>query len=255
MTLIRVAGRLLANLYRATVVAGVNRSRIRRGVGPLDRSGRRQLAGLTVFCLVLAGCMTTANAASPRTTATASVQRPPATPATQPAPQSPAPPTSTTSSTDVGRVIDGDTFELASGATVRVLGIDSCEADTPGGAEATALANRLLTGPVELTAEPGADKDRYGRLLRYVRTSSGDFGELMVKWDHTGVYQGRGDASPTYVAMLYAHDLDQAANPPSGRECGSYPPPVKVDRPNYVPLPDNDDHWRKPKICYRKWWC
>lgn len=160
-----------------------------------------------------------------------------------------------TSSEDrVARVIDGDTFELADGRKVRVLGIDSCESDTPGGPLATAKARELLVGPIELRAEPGVDEDRFGRLLRYVQTSSGDFGEAMVGYDHTGIYQGDNDASEAYVTGLYAHDLDHAASPPSGRECGEYPPPVTRDDDAYVPVPDDDDDGES-RFCNRRWWC
>lgn len=156
----------------------------------------------------------------------------------------------------VARVIDGDTFELADGRKVRVLGIDSCETDTPGGADATTKARELLRGRVVLTAEPGVDADRWDRLLRYVRTEDGrDFGRAMVGYDHTGIYQGDNDASEAYVAELYAHDLDYAASPPSGRECGEYPPPITVpDDDNYVPVPDDDDDGES-RFCRRRWWC
>ena len=94
-------------------------------------------------------------------------------------------------------VIDGDTFRLASGDEVRVLGIDSCEAATPGGGRATAAARaRLLSAPVTLTAEPGVDRDRYGRMLRYVGVGGTDFASSMVTQDHTAIYtRGRNDAS------------------------------------------------------------
>jgi len=156
----------------------------------------------------------------------------------------------------VTRIIDGDTFQLSDARTVRVLGIDSCESDTPGGDLATSLARQLLIGSVGLKAEPGIDVDRYGRLLRYVQTSSGDFGQLMVGHDHTGVYQGDNGASANYVQRLYAHDLDHAANPPAGRECGTYPPPASVDDPDPVYVPNNDDgDDGESRFCRRHWWC
>ena len=82
----------------------------------------------------------------------------------------------------VTRVIDGDTFEIAGGQRVRVLGIDSCEIGTYGGTQAKQSAEIALDGEsVVLEQEPGVDRDRYGRLLRYVSTGYGsDFGESMV---------------------------------------------------------------------------
>jgi endonuclease YncB( thermonuclease family) len=44
-------------------------------------------------------------------------------------------------------VVDGDTFWTSDGRKIRVLGIDSCEASTYGGTEATAMAKSQLTNP------------------------------------------------------------------------------------------------------------
>lgn len=117
-------------------------------------------------------------------------------------------------STAVERVVDGDTFIQTGGARVRVLGIDSCETGTPGGARASAQARQLLDGTtVVLRAEPGVDLDRFGRELRYVTQSDGrDYGSVMVAGDHTSIYQGRNDADPAYLEQLRRADLD-------GRDC------------------------------------
>jgi hypothetical protein len=73
---------------------------------------------------------------------------------------------------------------------------------------------RVLGSELTLTSQPGIDIDGPGRLLRYVRTSSGDVGEGMVRYDHTGIYDPeRNDASPAYLQRLYANDLRYAANP------------------------------------------
>lgn len=116
----------------------------------------------------------------------------------------------------VVRVVDADTFVVAGGDRVRVLGIDACEARDPGGSAASAAARDLLTGQaVTLRAQPGApDRDRYGRLLRYVALPDGrDLGEVLVPRRDVGVYRNGGDASPEYVARLRALD-----GPP--RVCG-----------------------------------
>jgi micrococcal nuclease len=118
-------------------------------------------------------------------------------------------------------VTDGDTFVVASGETIRALGIDSCEAGAPGGDEATAAARDVLIGAqVTLRAEPGVDRDQYGRLLRYVDVpGTGDFGEHMVPGTHTAVYAGKNDASPTYVSRLRSLDGN-------GRTCDNPAPPA-----------------------------
>ncbi|MDN5919096.1 MAG: thermonuclease family protein [Pseudonocardia sp.] len=122
------------------------------------------------------------------------------------------------------RVIDGDTFEIGP-RTIRVLGIDSCEASTDAGDAATAQARALLlAGPITLTTEPGVGNDRFDRELRYVQLADGrDFGTVMVAASHTAVYEGENDASPDYVAQLRATD-------PNGRTCDE-PEPVIVPPP------------------------
>jgi micrococcal nuclease len=132
-------------------------------------------------------------------------------------------------------VIDGDTFRLASGEEVRVLGIDSCEAGTPGGQRATAAARtRLLAGPVALTAEPGVDRDRYDRLLRYVTVGGADYAAEMVTEDHTAIYTGgRNDASPAVQDTLRRLDA-------GGRVCGSAATSTTTATPDPDPDPDVD---------------
>lgn len=114
-------------------------------------------------------------------------------------------------SPDVVRVVtvlDGDTFTVSDGRTVRVLGIDSCELDTGAGREARTDAQALLPvgRSVTLRAEPGVDRDPYSRHLRYVTTPAGsDLGTALIGEPHTGVYEG-GDAAPAYVAGLRRAD-------------------------------------------------
>ncbi|MFC5139613.1 thermonuclease family protein [Actinomycetospora rhizophila] len=132
-------------------------------------------------------------------------------------------------------VIDGDTFRLTSGDEVRVLGIDSCEATTPGGRRATDAARaRLVGAPVTLAAQPGVDRDRYGRMLRYVTAGGSDFASSMVTMDHTAIYtDGRNDASPTVQATLRRLDAD-------GRTCGSTTTAPTTTRRTATPSPDVD---------------
>lgn len=71
----------------------------------------------------------------------------------------------------VKRVIDGDTFETDSGAKVRLIGVNTPEISGQAeyyGREASEFSRRHLYGQkVHMFADTG-DKDRYGRLLRYV---------------------------------------------------------------------------------------
>ena len=71
----------------------------------------------------------------------------------------------------VTKVIDGDTIEVAGGERVRYIGINTPEvypAVEPYGMEAW-VANERLVGKKKVRLERDVtDRDRYGRLLRYV---------------------------------------------------------------------------------------
>lgn len=186
------------------------------------------------------------------------VSRPtPPAPVAAPAPAAPRGPETVT----VSNVIDGDTSATGDGRKIRVLGVDSCEANTYGGKEATSAAKSQLDnprGPVTLTAEPGVDTDRYGRHLRYVQVG----GEAMVGYDHTGVYQGKNDADADHIARLYAQDTRYAMNPPSGRSCEDpYPSAPAASEDNVDVDVDRGGHHNMPDgaltggYCARKWWC
>jgi len=66
------------------------------------------------------------------------------------------------------RVIDGDTLELASGERVRLIGVDAPELGRPGANEATQFVRERTEGRTVWLEADGADRDRHGRLRRYV---------------------------------------------------------------------------------------
>jgi endonuclease YncB( thermonuclease family) len=74
----------------------------------------------------------------------------------------------------IDHVVDGDTVDLANGAKVRLVQIDTPEVYFGAecyGPRASAIAKRLLPygTKVRLAPDPATDRvDRYGRLLRYV---------------------------------------------------------------------------------------
>jgi endonuclease YncB( thermonuclease family) len=81
----------------------------------------------------------------------------------------------------VTRVVDGDTLELANGASVRLVGIDTPERGECGyETAATALARLVLGQRVRLTVSD-EDRDRYGRLLRYVDRGNIDVGLRQIE--------------------------------------------------------------------------
>ena len=72
---------------------------------------------------------------------------------------------------EVVRVIDGDTFESSIGR-IRLFGVDAPERGQPCSLEATERLRKLL-GSLTRVQEGPRLVDRYGRLLRYVYTESG----------------------------------------------------------------------------------
>ena len=74
----------------------------------------------------------------------------------------------------VTRVIDGDTIEIEGGVRVRYIGIDTPETVHPEkpveyfGKEAAARNRELVEGKRVHLETDVQDKDKYGRLLRYV---------------------------------------------------------------------------------------
>jgi micrococcal nuclease len=78
-------------------------------------------------------------------------------------------------------IIDGDTFRLANGDTVRLIGIDAPELSQHGGVLSREyLAHLLLGNPI--TLERGhEDRDNYNRLLRFVYTGDLCINEEMIR--------------------------------------------------------------------------
>ena len=78
-------------------------------------------------------------------------------------------------------IIDGDTFRLTNGDTVRLIGIDAPELSQPGGEVSREyLAHLLLGNPI--TLEKGSeDRDNYHRLLRFVYIGNLCINEEMIR--------------------------------------------------------------------------
>jgi len=217
-------------------------------------SAKGWAVGVVAFLAIVGSCnqeseptATVSSAAAPAVTTTAPSSTVPVAPTTAPRP--------TGETVTVTRVVDGDTFEIAGGRRVQVLGIDSCEIGTYGGTRAKESAELSLDGrSVVLEREPGVDRDEDGRLLRYVATASGsDFGETMVAQTHTGIDED-GDASAQRIADLRA--LDSSARDCSEPDDAPSTSQYDVD----VELGDDDDDGLPDGAltggyCARKWWC
>ncbi|MEX1997247.1 MAG: thermonuclease family protein [Candidatus Andersenbacteria bacterium] len=79
----------------------------------------------------------------------------------------------------VVRVIDGDTFEIEGGQTIRIITTDTPETVHPSqpvecmGKEASAKTKELIEGKTVRLEKDVSETDRYGRLLRYVYLEDG----------------------------------------------------------------------------------
>ncbi len=69
---------------------------------------------------------------------------------------------------EVSRIIDGDTIELSNGDRVRLIGINTPETGQPYYNEATEKLRELIGTSTVTLKKDVDDKDRYGRLLRYI---------------------------------------------------------------------------------------
>lgn len=69
---------------------------------------------------------------------------------------------------EIGRIIDGDTFTLADGSKIRLIGIDSPEKGQRLYDEAKQYLNELIAGKTVLLEYDKGTRDRYGRILAYV---------------------------------------------------------------------------------------
>ena len=78
-------------------------------------------------------------------------------------------------------IIDGDTFRLTNGDTVRLIGIDAPELSQPGGVLSREYLAHLLLGK-PITLEKGSeDRDNYNRKLRFVYINGLCINEEMIR--------------------------------------------------------------------------
>jgi micrococcal nuclease len=71
----------------------------------------------------------------------------------------------------VARTVDGDTFATETGDKVRLIGVNTPESTKEVeffGKEASSFSRERLTGKKVYMFQDTGDKDRYGRLLRYI---------------------------------------------------------------------------------------
>ena len=85
--------------------------------------------------------------------------------------------------TKVTRVIDGDTFITNRGDRVRLIGVDAPELPTLEGIKSKMYLDKLIDDKVVILKEDeiSNNKDKYGRLLRYVYLDKKDVNLHMIK--------------------------------------------------------------------------
>ena len=66
------------------------------------------------------------------------------------------------------RIIDGDTFELFTGEKVRLICVNTPERDEEGYGEAKNFLTTLVMNKTVLLEKDVSERDKFGRLLRYV---------------------------------------------------------------------------------------
>ncbi|OGM76145.1 hypothetical protein A2188_01645 [Candidatus Woesebacteria bacterium RIFOXYA1_FULL_43_9] len=87
----------------------------------------------------------------------------------------------------VVNVVDGDTFKIESGETVRMIGIDTPETVHPSkpvqcyGKEASLKTEELIEGKEIKLEKDISEKDKYNRLLRYVYVGDVFLNEYLVR--------------------------------------------------------------------------
>jgi endonuclease YncB( thermonuclease family) len=116
----------------------------------------------------------------------------------------------------VARVNDGDTLTLRGGEKVRLVQVDAPEltSDCYGRAARRALASLAPKGTrVRLVRDPALDdRDRYGRLLRYVIVGESDVNVELVRLGAASPYFFRNERGEHGDELLDAVDAAREAH-------------------------------------------
>jgi micrococcal nuclease len=100
-------------------------------------------------------------------------------------------------------IIDGDTFRLETGESVRLIGIDAPELSQPGGEESREYLAHLISGK-DITLKKGyEDRDKYNRLLRFVYIGTTCVNEEMIRQGYAEArYMSSEDPLREYYIQL-----------------------------------------------------
>jgi endonuclease YncB( thermonuclease family) len=136
-------------------------------------------------------------------------------------------------------VVDGDTVRLANGEKVRVVGIDTPEQGECNYETATRKMEALVLGKTVTLAESDEDRDRYGRLLRYLDVGNRDAGLEMLK---AGLAIARYDSCDGYGAHPRGDSYIAADTATPNRPCAT--PSAASRPPASEPQPQPPTAWR-----------
>jgi len=120
------------------------------------------------------------------------------------------------------KVLDGDTYVLSGDRRVRLLGIDTPEKGEPFSEAAKYFADSLLSGKLVTIEFEKTQKDKYGRLLGYVRCHDFFINKMMLERGLARLYFFQG-------TKKYNSDLIAAQKQARDRKIGiwSLPDPEK----------------------------
>lgn len=105
----------------------------------------------------------------------------------------------------VVQVVDGDTFQLASGKRVRLMGVDAPEYNRCGGPEAKKLLQSLILNSFVYIAEE--QQEAYGRSLALIYTKAGLINRIILEtgWGRPD-YRKNSQRDTLTAAFHYASD-------------------------------------------------
>ncbi len=117
----------------------------------------------------------------------------------------------------VARVVDGDTIEIEGGEKVRYIGMNTPETVKPDwpvecfGKESSARNKELVEGKRVRLVRDVSERDRYGRLLRFVHLADGTLvNELLVREGYARVSSFPPDVSKQDVFRAAERDARAA---------------------------------------------
>jgi micrococcal nuclease len=137
----------------------------------------------------------------------------------------------------VTRVVDGDTIEVyIDGKTekVRLIGVDTPESGKPFFEEATNKTKELVEGKQVQLLKDVSERDKYGRLLRYVFVGNTFVNAELVRQGYANVYTYPPDVKYSDLFLKYEREAREGNK---GLWAQAVTPPQSSPQPTPQPLP------------------